>query len=559
MCMSGRPKLMAIHRMLEFVVREGPLFEAMIMNKEADNELYSFLFDNQSAEHTYYRWKLFSILHGDSPQRWRTDEFRMFKGGSVWKPPPMNPYMMDRDHHKKPEPERQRNKLLSQSQRARFESQLRHLTLERDAIAETMVWCLEHADSAEEICACIARLYLISDILHNCTVKVANASSFRKCFQDKLPEIFDGIQETYGAISSRLRAEAFKQRVMRVFRAWEDWAVYPQDFLINLQNTFLGFNKQTEGGAAGDGDTSDVDGAPLSDSDDVDGVPLDGAALLKKARQQANDDDDDDDVDGVPLDEAGGPSVDRGTAGALARAAESAGRAGGFVPSRWETVDPTDVAAGAVTTSRWEAVSAAAGAAARQQDSDDDVDGVPLEEVAGPPAHQPQPPPPDDDSRSQTNTAPGSPDMDVSEERRVKLREVELKVVAYQDDLESGQRSVKTGYTLQEQVQHYRAKLMRKVERQLTDRKRRRERSPSSSDGESHQSYSSRRRSRSPKPDRSDRSRRRSRSHSPPRRRRRSKSPPYRRSRSRSPAYRRSRSRSRSRSPSRKMRKKSKR
>ena len=40
----------------------------------------SFLFDNQSAEHTYYRWKLFSILYGDSPQRWRTDEFRMFKG-----------------------------------------------------------------------------------------------------------------------------------------------------------------------------------------------------------------------------------------------------------------------------------------------------------------------------------------------------------------------------------------------------------------------------------------------------------------------------------------------
>ena len=38
--MSRRQKLMAIHRMVEFVVREGPLFEAMIMNKETDNELY---------------------------------------------------------------------------------------------------------------------------------------------------------------------------------------------------------------------------------------------------------------------------------------------------------------------------------------------------------------------------------------------------------------------------------------------------------------------------------------------------------------------------------------
>ena len=42
-----------------------------------------------------------------------------------------------------------------------------------------------------------------------------------------------------------------------------------------------------------------MDGAPLSDSDDVDGVPLDGAALLKKARRQA-DVEEDDDVDGVP-------------------------------------------------------------------------------------------------------------------------------------------------------------------------------------------------------------------------------------------------------------------
>ena len=69
-----------------------------------------FLFDNQSPAHVYYRWKLFSILQvslllivslvcnciictvlvkGDSPETWKTEDFRMFEGGSTWKPPPL--------------------------------------------------------------------------------------------------------------------------------------------------------------------------------------------------------------------------------------------------------------------------------------------------------------------------------------------------------------------------------------------------------------------------------------------------------------------------------------
>lgn len=57
-----------------------------------------------------------------------------------------------------------------------------------------MIFCIEHAEAADEICECIeeslsspttliskkiARLYLVSDILHNCTVKVSNASFYR--------------------------------------------------------------------------------------------------------------------------------------------------------------------------------------------------------------------------------------------------------------------------------------------------------------------------------------------------------------------------------------------
>lgn len=37
---TERQLLMLIHRMIEFVIREGPMFEAMIMNREIDNPMY---------------------------------------------------------------------------------------------------------------------------------------------------------------------------------------------------------------------------------------------------------------------------------------------------------------------------------------------------------------------------------------------------------------------------------------------------------------------------------------------------------------------------------------
>jgi len=60
--------LKLIHRMIEFVIREGPMFEAiliiyiMLLPCSWYYLFNRFLFDNQSPAHIYYRWKLFSIL-----------------------------------------------------------------------------------------------------------------------------------------------------------------------------------------------------------------------------------------------------------------------------------------------------------------------------------------------------------------------------------------------------------------------------------------------------------------------------------------------------------------
>jgi len=45
---------------------------------------------------------------------------------------------------------------LSNTQRDRLEDLLRNITPERLRVAEAMVFCIEHADAAEEICDCIS-------------------------------------------------------------------------------------------------------------------------------------------------------------------------------------------------------------------------------------------------------------------------------------------------------------------------------------------------------------------------------------------------------------------
>lgn len=54
---------------------------------------------------------------------------------------------------------------------------------------------------------------------------------------------------------------------------------------------------------------------------------------------------------------------------------------------------------------------------------------------------------------------------ETADDRRAKLREVEVKVMQYQDELESGKRALKGGWNIYQQVEHYRRKLLKKVQK----------------------------------------------------------------------------------------------
>ena len=119
---------------------------------------------------------------------------------------------------------------------------------------------------------------------------------------------------------------------------------------------------------------------------------------------------------------------------------------GGFVKSKWEELDPEQVAHQAITTSKWELLQdpvapeppkiSAICNYGDSSDSDDDDD---------------------DDSKDDT------------EEKRKILREIELKVLEYQDLLEAGDIQLKSGWGVKQQVEHYRRKLMKRVERNDSD------------------------------------------------------------------------------------------
>ncbi|XP_026105261.1 U2 snRNP-associated SURP motif-containing protein-like [Carassius auratus] len=449
-----------IHRMIEFVVREGPMFEAIIMSREKDNPDFRFLFDNKSQEHVYYRWKLYSILQGENPNKWRTSPFRMFRGGSLWKPPLLNPYLHGDEEPEEssfPSQEEEPKKgHLKAEHREKLEALLRGLTPCRDEIGDAMLFCLERAEAAEEVVSCIteslsiahtplqkkiARLYLISDILYNSCAKVANASYYRKFFETKLPQIFGDISEAYRNIQARLQAEQFKQRVMGCFRAWEDWAVYPDSFLIQLQNIFLGLIKPGEeviereepkspdlDGVPLDGiplERGEIDGTPLDDLDgspltwdpsSIDGVPvddLDGVPLGNSI----------DDIDGVPFDEGSDKTLPT------------------IALSKWEKVDDSESSA--------------------KNDSDTEVNSSGLKVNDGDSGTSSE----EADSPSRYEGAEFKSSLrnfELSESKRTRLRELEVKVMNFQDELESGKRQMKSSMTLQQQVQHYRNRLLQK-------------------------------------------------------------------------------------------------
>ncbi|KVH95613.1 CID domain-containing protein [Cynara cardunculus var. scolymus] len=251
-----------IDTMALYVLDGGCAFEQAIMERGRGNSLFSFLFELGSKEHTYYVWRLYSFAQGDTLQRWRTDPFIMITGSGRWVPPAL-PTSKSPEHEEsgatfaagksrvlRAEPEW----TLTDAQRDEFEDMLRALTLERTLIKEAMGFALDNADAAGEIVEVltesltlketpiptkVARLMLVSDVLHNSSAPVKNASAYRTKFEATLPDIMESFNDLYRGITGRITAEALKERVLKVLQVWADWFLFSDAYVSGLRVTFL--------------------------------------------------------------------------------------------------------------------------------------------------------------------------------------------------------------------------------------------------------------------------------------------------------------------------------
>lgn len=238
-------------------------FENFVISKERDVKIFSFLFQTNTPEHFYYRWKTISLAMGDTALEWSEKPFQLVERGQWWIPPTMasiaklegrvffkkkkSASKLSSSADAKPLPEKQRNK---------FMNLLRQISTLRYKVREGMAFCLDKAEYAVEITEIItesltlpntgahkklARLFLLSDILYNSkTSSRKNSSLYRSEIQRNLPDIFNSFAGCIKKQKDVKNQERLVNAVYRVLDVWLDWAVFPERLVVKLRATVSG-------------------------------------------------------------------------------------------------------------------------------------------------------------------------------------------------------------------------------------------------------------------------------------------------------------------------------
>ncbi|RSH95364.1 hypothetical protein EHS25_000451 [Saitozyma podzolica] len=223
----------------------GSQFEDVLRQREKDNPKFAFLFNEELPEYHLYKYSVNSRYRFPTPP---PDAFDDEGYASIY----------SSDSAEESEKERTSKGKLGKLARRRFEAMLRVLSGKRSEIARAMEFAMTHAEAADEVAeiVCqslrldgtpvprkIARLHLVSDVLHNSASPMPNVWKYRLAFERRLPEIFAHLSVVYQSLlaySGRISADIFRQQVGAVLEIWERWIVFTQDVGEHLRGLLDG-------------------------------------------------------------------------------------------------------------------------------------------------------------------------------------------------------------------------------------------------------------------------------------------------------------------------------
>lgn len=265
--------------------------------------MFRFLFENESAAGSYYRWRTYASVAEGPATAWRQKPFRLTPNGYFLIPPPI-PNIdgaisgMKRDRacsdidggsdasrltgaklQRMEEQRREAHAHVPDDVLHTWTDMINKLTTERRSILAAMGWVFDRIELSGRLMevlteslsapahpsethssqlypdgpspsrvrsallvsipSLVARLYLVSDLLHNSSLPLKYASGIRRALQQDLPAVFELLGRRRRGIEGRMTLNQFDERVLLVLAAWSSWSIFPHTFLLGLEATLL--------------------------------------------------------------------------------------------------------------------------------------------------------------------------------------------------------------------------------------------------------------------------------------------------------------------------------
>ncbi|WWD21045.1 hypothetical protein CI109_105526 [Kwoniella shandongensis] len=209
----------------------GKGFEDVLRKKEKENPKFAFLFNEDLPDYHLYQLSLNSRYRIPTPP---PEDFDDEGYASLY----------SSDSAEDSERERTVKGKLGKIARKRFEAMLRAMSGKRAEIARGMEFALMRAEAADEVAEVVcqslridatpvprkvARLHLISDILHNSASPLPNVWKYRHAFEKRLPPVFAHLSTVYQSLlaySGKISADVFRAQVAAILDIWERSIVF---------------------------------------------------------------------------------------------------------------------------------------------------------------------------------------------------------------------------------------------------------------------------------------------------------------------------------------------